>query len=140
VWPLTDHALENGIAALAWYGVEAYNFVTHSDARSKRDVAELPAGCLALVEAIAPKSFRFRGDVRAASPESVHWGFVAQEVGAAMAAAGQQFGGHLIDPESGRERLRYNDLLALLWRAVQELAARGSTPAGDDRAARPAAR
>lgn len=64
---------------------------------------------------IAPKTYRLaEGDDRA------HWGFIAQDVGAAMAAAGYDFGGHIVGP-TGREALSYNDLVAVLWQALREL-------------------
>ena len=121
IYPATDNSKECGIAGSAWFGVESYAFVNHSDARSKTGLAPLDADCLALVRAIAPQRFRW-----AARPDDAaeHWGFTAQDVGAAMAAAGHQFGGHLVDPETGRERLAYSELVALLWRAVQQLSER----------------
>jgi hypothetical protein len=80
----------------------------------------LPSGCLDLVRAIEPKTYRQRA-LPAGQGDRLNWGFVAQEVGAAMAAAGHDFGGHVV--ENGVEGLSYNDLLAVLWKAVQELQA-----------------
>ena len=115
-YPATDNGYEFGTAGNAWAGVEAYGFIQHSDARSKTDLAPLEADCLALVEAIRPQRFCWAEGADGA----VHWGFTAQDVGTAMAAHGHEFGGHRVDAQ-GRERLAYNELLALLWRAVQQL-------------------
>lgn len=120
VYPVVDNRDSSGLAGNAWYACEAYNFVTASDARDKTGIAALDADCLALVRGILPQRFRWA----AGGDSGLHWGFVAQDVAGAMAAAGHEFGGHLTDPESGRERLAYNELVAVLWRAVQQLAER----------------
>jgi hypothetical protein len=109
-----------GSYAYYWNNVGAYSFYTASDRRLKQDIGPVPDDCLTLVKAIEPQRFRIIGS----PPEldRVHWGFIAQQVGEAMTAAGQEFGGRIISPQTGRESLSYNDLLALLWRAVQQLA------------------
>ncbi|HEY1301439.1 MAG TPA: tail fiber domain-containing protein [Stellaceae bacterium] len=118
VYPVVDNRDSCGRPGNAWFACEAYNFVTASDLHLKTDLAPLDADCIELVRRIAPQRFRWvegRDSGR-------HWGFVAQDVAVAMAAAGHEFGGHLVDPDSGRERLAYNELVAVLWRAVQQLA------------------
>jgi hypothetical protein len=109
--------------------MNAYNYATLSDARLKTGIEPLPEDCLDLVRAIPVKRFKYLPPA-ASDPalehvtNRTHWGFVAQDVAAAMAAAGHDFGGHIIDPESGTESLSYNDLVAVLWRGTQELTAR----------------
>jgi hypothetical protein len=50
----------------------------------------------------------------------VHWGFVAQDVEAVMKQRSLDFsGGHRID--NGIQALDYTRLIAVLWKAVQEL-------------------
>jgi hypothetical protein len=72
------------------------------------------------VRAITPKTFRWAEG----EDDRTHWGFIAQEVGEAMAAAGHDFAGRQVDPEGGHERLAYNELIAVLWQATRELTAR----------------
>lgn len=51
-----------------------------------------------------------------------HWGFLASDVKAAMATTGLDFGGYVLG-EDGTEGLRTDQLLPVLWKACQELAA-----------------
>ena len=132
--PSTDNSSYCGVQpwARSWYAVQSYIFTTLSDRREKTDLADLPEGCLDLVRAITPQRFRWTR-----CPEDqrwrLHWGFIAQDVEAAMAAAGHDFsGGHWDgkDPRPGHEDedhphgLDYNNLTTVLWKAVQELAAK----------------
>jgi hypothetical protein len=107
----------------AWYGVAAYVFQTQSDARHKTNVADVPDDCLAIVGSISPKRY----ELAAGPPEDegrIHWGFIAQEVGEAMDAAGHNFtGAHFITDE-GWHSLDYGQMTAVLWAAVKQLAAR----------------
>ena len=123
MYPQTDNAINLGdlAPARAWSSVASYQFLTASDRSVKADITELPDDCLALVRSITPKRYRLAG-AQGAEAQRVHWGFVAQDVGVAMAAAGCEFGGY-VTAENGIEGLSYNQLLALLWRGVQELAA-----------------
>lgn len=52
-----------------------------------------------------------------------HWGFMAPDVKAAFAATGMDFGGHVQD-ETGTHHLRMEQMIPVLWKAVQELALR----------------
>jgi hypothetical protein len=98
--------------------VTATEFITApSDPGSKRDIADLPGSCLDLVAAVAPKTFRYR----AGDDQRTHWGFMAPDIGQAMAARGFEFAGYCKDP-SGQEGIAYNQLIPVLWHAVQELA------------------
>jgi len=103
--------------------VTAASYITSSDARLKADIEELQPGSLSLVQSIVPRSYRLTN----VPSQTQHYGFVAQEVWQAMQAAGREFGGHVVDEESGRQGLAYNELLALLWGAVQELSAQVET-------------
>jgi len=114
----------------SWYAVGAYNFVTASDRRLKKDVSDLP-DCLDVVMALSPKRFRWIHDP-VDEGRRLHWGFIAQEVGDVMDRFGHDFsGGHRIDvddregPTKGEEHhsLVYSDMVAVLWKAVQELSA-----------------
>jgi hypothetical protein len=97
--------------------VYANNVLLTSDGRLKRDIVPIGDGCLGLVGTIEPKKFKHLGS------ERVNWGFIAQEVEAAMP---RDYGGHEIDA-AGNQSLGTADLVACLWKAVQELAARVAT-------------
>jgi hypothetical protein len=121
VLPTADNTYLCGLnGGQAWAVVASYAYATASDAALKTDIADLP-DCLDLLAAINPQRYRWR-----VGPDTArtHWGFVAQDVEAAMAAAGHEFGGHSV--ENGRHSLAYNELIATLWKATQQLAARVS--------------
>ena len=99
--------------------VYAFTFTNRSDPRLKADIAPAPAGCLELVEAVLPRTYHWRDKPDTAQ----HWGFLAPEIGAAMAARGWEFGGVATDRD-GFAGLAYAELVPVLWKAVQELAAR----------------
>jgi hypothetical protein len=101
----------------SWYGVSAYTFNTVSDISQKTDIAELP-DCLDFVQALAPKRYRFNNGPRE-DRGIVHWGFVAQHVGEVFKE--HNFGGHRTDRRGISQGLNYNELVAVLWKAVQEL-------------------
>jgi hypothetical protein len=123
-YPSSDNTSWCGVTGgNSWYNVCSYNFTNASDERDKEDIRELP-DCLDLIQIISPKRYKFNN-----APEHdrhrVHWGFVAQEVGKAMQDAGHDFGGHFIgDDEAQSQGLSTNDLVAVLWKACQELTAR----------------
>jgi phage gp45-like len=105
----------------SWYNVSSYNFGTVSDARAKTAFADMP-DCLPLVLDITPQRYEQVGG----PPEEtgrVHWGFVGQDVAAAFDAAGHDFSGGLMVFD-GWHSLSYNEMTAVLWKAVQELTAR----------------
>jgi hypothetical protein len=117
----TDNAYFCGSGGHAWVQCAAYSYPGSSDLRLKTNNQPLPDDCLALVRAIVPQRFCWR---KGPDPERVHWGFIAQEVAAAMSAAGHEFGGHYVgDDEAKTQSLDVNELVAVLWRAVQEMAA-----------------
>jgi hypothetical protein len=117
VWPAVDGAFYDGLAASAWLGVESYNYYTKSDPSLKRDIAPVPDRCLDLVAAIEPKTYKL--DLEADEGRT-HWGFLATEIGEAMQRAGLKFDG-VRDDGDGRASLAYNETIAILWKAVQEL-------------------
>lgn len=53
----------------------------------------------------------------------VHWGFLAPDVKAAFDAIGMDFGGHHVG-DDGIQGLRPDQLIPVLWKAVQDLLAR----------------
>jgi hypothetical protein len=119
--PSADNASICGGSGLAWGNVVSYIITNLSDAALKTDIAELPP-CLDLLAAISPSRYRWRE-----GPDTgrTHWGFVAQDVAAVMKHAGHDFGGCALDGD--RQALVYSELVALLWKATQELSARVAT-------------
>jgi hypothetical protein len=79
-----------------------------------------------LVRGIEPKRFRFTNG-HEAEQRRVQWGFIADEVGGAMRAAGydgDKFAGFIDgDAEGSSQMLNYANLTAILWKACQELKA-----------------
>jgi hypothetical protein len=123
IYPLTDGVPYCGLAAFAWAGVVSYSFPAPSDRRQKTDIQDLPGDCTALVSAIAPKRFRWREGVNSLDPQRTHWGFIAQEIGETFSAANLDFGGRNVgDDDEHRETLDVNELVAVLWGAVREMA------------------
>jgi hypothetical protein len=51
-----------------------------------------------------------------------HWGFLATDVKAAFDSMGLDFGGY-VKAEDGTQALRPDQLIPVLWKAVQELSA-----------------
>jgi hypothetical protein len=119
-YPTTDNSSYCGAGGAAFYQMQAYSFFTASDIRRKTDIEHLPE-CLDFVRALNPKRYKFNN-----SPESdrgvTHWGFVAQDVAEVMGPH-EFFGGHDSDASGGNQAISYPELTAVLWKAVQELAA-----------------
>jgi hypothetical protein len=111
-----------------WAAVAAVNgTIQTSDVALKRDVAPLPA-CLDLVARIDPITFRWKADQESAALDRTHWGFDADNVRDVVAETGVDFGGyigpeHLTNEGAAAKSLNYSQLIAILWKAVQELAA-----------------
>lgn len=122
--PVADNTYVCGYPGSAWNGVFSYAYPGSSDVRLKHEIEDLPDDCLDLVRAITPRRYKFHN-----APEQdrdrKRWGFIAQEVAEAMAARGHDFGGHFIgDDPAQSQALDHSDLLAVLWHATKELAAR----------------
>ena len=136
--PANDNQWWCGVSAwgTSWYQVCGYVIQTLSDGREKTDIDDLPS-CLDLVVALKPKRFRWKN-----CPDydrwRLHWGFIAQDVGAEMEARGYDFSGgapvykptdipSLVPPvitsDDPPRGLNYSAMTAVLWKAVQELAA-----------------
>jgi hypothetical protein len=116
-----NNGYQCGQGGYSWSNVQSYAFTNASDGREKTDIHDLPDDCLNLVRSIVPKRYKWR---EGPDTERTHWGWVAQDVGAAMQAAGHDFGGHVIgDDAQHSEGLRTHEMVALLWQAVRELSA-----------------
>jgi hypothetical protein len=118
----------------SWWGIYTFWISTMSDAQLKRDIAPIPIGCLDIVAAIEPKTYRWReeygprmhphslddhGRYSPNGDERTHWGFIHGDVNEVMQMQDRDFGGAYEDKGFGM--LRYDELTAVLWQAVREL-------------------
>ena len=122
IYPTQTNVWQCGTASNYWYQIftGAGGYQTGSDRRMKTDIEDLP-DCLDLVRGIAPQRFRWRD-----GPDTTrtHWGFIAQDIAEVM---GDEFGGYTpADPDEPESiaALNYNQLVAVLWKACQELVVR----------------
>jgi hypothetical protein len=136
--PNANNTYQLGTSGQAWSQVwsNAGAFNT-SDARAKTDIQDTTLG-LSFIEALRPVSYKFKvaqNDVVVAEngTETVvprpgvrpHQGFIAQEVKAVMDAQGvEDFAGYAHDEQADVYALRYEEFIAPLTKAVQELSAK----------------
>lgn len=148
--PQTDNAHSCGTSARRWSALySTTGTINTSDERLKADVVDCPLG-LSFITALKPRLYRWKsgatelifddeaaatGDdtkrVRLGTVERTgrrqHAGLIAQEVKAALDAAGVDCGMWVLGDTSDREStqsLRYDQLIAPLIQAVKELAAK----------------
>jgi hypothetical protein len=151
--PLADNTYDlGGLPGSRWANVYAANgTINTSDASLKTNISPLPT-VLTIIEDIDPVTFKWisgglvqekrvtrkqfpvlggEGFVEQDVEETVyvdrpgkrtHWGFLASDVKAAFDKTGMDFGGYVKD-EQGTEHLRPDQLIPVLWKAVQELKA-----------------
>lgn len=113
--PAADNAMTLGASGARWSAVwAATGTIQTSDARLKKDVAPTDLG-LDFILALRPVRFAWIADDGA-----THYGLIAQEV--AQVLGERSFGGHVVD--NGQHALRYDQFVAPLIKAVQELADR----------------
>jgi hypothetical protein len=136
ILPFSDNTYDLGANVLRWDDVYATNgTIQTSDERDKSSITDIDLG-LAFVNGLRPVTYTWddrSGNVGART----HMGFVAQEVATALGdeASNRAVWIHAsaeqtTDPETGEvdegrdiQGLRYNELLAPLVKAVQELSA-----------------
>ena len=125
--PAGSGGMSCGAAAHLWSAVYAQSgTIQTSDLTHKQDVEALPEKYLAMLDAVTPRRFRLKGGTSG----RYHVGFIAQEVEAAMAAAGvsdMEFGGWVKDTdEDGNDLylLRYEEFIALLLEKLRQLEGR----------------
>jgi hypothetical protein len=121
--PRWDNESSSGLSGIAWAQVASYWFNTVSARALKSDIAPLGAGALDNVLALSPQTFYWKEEGTLTGGERVkrklHTGFIADEVASVF---GKDFGGY-DKSKDGHEGIAYPELVAVLWRAVQELAA-----------------
>lgn len=125
--PSGDGYYSCGTASYRWSDVYAQNStIQTSDVNDKTDVEALPEKYLTMMENITPLRYKLIDG----QSGRYHVGFVAQEVEAAMAAAGvdsMEFGGFVKDKDDhGNDiyMLRYGEFIAILWAKIKALEAK----------------
>ena len=139
----TDNACSLGSAAARWSTVyAATGTINTSGSKEKTDVVPIRDG-LGFIRTLKPVSFRWivGGVTREETPANsvagtsgprfverpgrrVHYGLIAEEVKQATDAMGLDLAVYVHDPETDRHGLRYDQLIAPLIKAVQELDAK----------------
>lgn len=122
--PAADNGQSLGGAAARWAAIwSATGTIQTSDERHKSDIAPTDLG-LDFILALEPVRFRWNDGTAGGT----HYGLLAQQVLEALARCGvSDFGGHVLsDPAdpSSRQALRYDQFIAPLIAAVQDLAKR----------------
>ena len=135
--PITDNVYALGTSSARWSAVWAANgTIQTSDARDKTAITDTDLG-LDFILALHPVKFRWiiggnrvtpaeepDGDptITAVPGVRTHYGLLAQEVKSALGET--DFGGWIEDAETGQQGLRYDQFIAPLIKAIQELEAR----------------
>lgn len=120
--PATDNEQTLGASGARWAAVwSATGTIQTSDLRQKIHVAPSDLG-LDFIRLLRPVHFGWK-----AGAQGTHYGLIAQQVAEVAERLGVDFGGHVLadpsDPDS-LQALRYDQFIAPLVRAVQELAER----------------
>lgn len=131
--PLTDNAYSVGASGIRWTSIWAVNgTIQTSDPSLKTNIAAVDGNVATrLVAAISPITFSWKvggktltGGKWVDQPgKRTHWGFDASQIGATFGAEKLDFGGY-IKGEDGTLALRPDQLIPVLWRAVQALTER----------------
>jgi hypothetical protein len=120
--PASDNAVTLGASGARWSAVwSATGTIQTSDVRDKTAIAPSDLG-LDFIRLLEPVRFRWKS-----RDERTHYGLIAQQVAAAAARLHVDFGGHILaDPDdpASQQALRYDQFIAPLMKAVQELAER----------------
>lgn len=120
--PATDNTSSLGASGARWSAVwSATGTIQTSDIRHKSAVTESDLG-LDFIRLLHPVRFQWKG-----GDQRVHYGLIAQQVAEAVSQLGKDFGGHVLaDPDdpASQQALRYDQFIAPLIAAVQELAER----------------
>ena len=133
VEPVTDNVYTCGANGLRWSAVWSANgAIQTSDPTLKTDITVLasmpPETISGLLAAIQPIRFRWVSggkdvDGNDVPGKRLHWGWDAENIKSAFDAAGSDFGGFVLG-DDGTKHLRPDQLIPVLWRAVQMLTER----------------
>lgn len=103
-----------------WWNVISNNFSPPSDPRLKRDIEPAPPA-LARVRDIPAVTYRWRDGIETKKRQ---YGWLSTDVRRVM---GDEWAGVIHNPMTGMDGIALNQVTALLWKAVQELAAEVET-------------
>lgn len=99
------------------------SWTTSSDARYKEQIREIPFG-LNFISRLRPVDYMRSNNKKehnGAIPETLETGFIAQEVLQTLKELGYEKSGMISKDDKGYYGMRYNDLLAPMVKAIQEL-------------------
>jgi len=113
----SDNQVRIGNTAIIYAGVEVA-WTIASDRRWKSNIAQSGLG-LNFVSRLNPVSYTRKNDRK----QRTEYGFIAQEIEVVLKEEGVKNAGMLTIDDQGRYELRYNDLLAPMVKAIQELKA-----------------
>jgi hypothetical protein len=136
----TDNTASSGLSARRWTVIYAASAtIDTSDVRDKTDIADLDYG-LDFVNSLRPVSYRYADRGAATEGVRTHMGFVAQEVEEVLGGEASNMGvwttsefeetgdwdenDQPIFSDVDRQGLRYEEMVAPLVKAVQELTTR----------------
>lgn len=125
--PFADNSVTNGSATNRWSAVWAVNgTIQTSDPRAKTDIQGLDgANTGAIIDAIAPISYRWVDGGEGRPGARTHWGFSAEEVETIADIAGRDFGGFVL-AEDGKRAMRPDQMIPILWEELRQLRKRVS--------------
>lgn len=122
--PGGDNRYALGYSRYRWTDVYAVNgTIQTSDANQKNSIEPLPAQYVSMLDQITPKRYKLNDG----QSGRYHVGFIAQDVEAAMAAAGisdMEFAGWIKDIDADGNAvymLRYNEFIAILLAKIKKL-------------------
>ncbi len=114
--PATSNSGSVGTGVYPFQLVTAVTITQTSDPRMKKHIHDA-GNALGTVCTIPVRTYRFKTE---SDDGPLHWGFLTTEVREVM---GRQFAGVVSDGDPEHmESLTYSEMVAVLWKAVQELA------------------
>ncbi len=113
--PAGDDQIAMGNTSITYAGVNVGWSIT-SDKRYKKDIQNSNLG-LAFIKQLNPVSYVRKNN----KSNKTEYGFIAQELEAALKNAGAENSGIITISDSGMYSVRYNDLLAPIVKGMQEL-------------------
>ncbi len=111
----SDNQIRIGDASVTYAGVQVAWTLT-SDKRWKSNIVQSDLG-LDFISKLRPVSYTRKNDEK----KRTEYGFIAQEIEEVLKGAEVENAGMLTIDDAGRYELRYNDLLAPMVKAIQEL-------------------
>lgn len=131
--PTHDNSIQLGSPSFRWSEVFSVSGVSNvSDEREKMDIEPIE-NSLELIRKLRPISYRWKvasrvledaDAVREVPGRRKHLGLIAQEVKSALDQLSVDFGVYTYDKTADRHALRYDQLIAPVIKAIQELDAR----------------